>query len=141
MSAIGRIVAWSACVGFLAFSAGFFGPIILAPGANQGPLLGIFITGPLGIVAGFATGVWREWRGHTAGPVDVLLRPASRLLGTAEASTLYRAFALVAGIFLAGYGIAGLRRGDGRPAAASIVIAAAILYYAATGRSPAWLRK
>jgi hypothetical protein len=31
---------------------GFLGPMILAPEANQGPLLGIFITGPLGLVVG-----------------------------------------------------------------------------------------
>ncbi len=39
-------------VGGIAFCAGFFGPIIFAPDANQGPLLGLFITGPLGVVAG-----------------------------------------------------------------------------------------
>ncbi len=39
-------------IGGIGFCAGFFGPIIFAPGANQGPLLGIFITGPLGFVAG-----------------------------------------------------------------------------------------
>ncbi|ESY71163.1 hypothetical protein X742_01675 [Mesorhizobium sp. LNHC232B00] len=33
-------------------SAGFVGPIIFTPDANQGPLLGIFITGPLGLVVG-----------------------------------------------------------------------------------------
>jgi hypothetical protein len=38
--------------GGIAFSVGFFGPIIFTPSANQGPLLGIFITGPLGFVAG-----------------------------------------------------------------------------------------
>jgi hypothetical protein len=35
---------------------GFFGPIVLAPEANQGPLLGIFITGPLGFLLGFVLG-------------------------------------------------------------------------------------
>jgi hypothetical protein len=30
--------------------------MILAPQANQGPLLGIFITGPLGILVGAAGG-------------------------------------------------------------------------------------
>ena len=30
--------------------------MILAPGANQGPLLGLFITGPLGFVAGAVGG-------------------------------------------------------------------------------------
>lgn len=39
-------------LGSLGFAAGFFGPMILAPEANQGPLLGIFITGPLGLVIG-----------------------------------------------------------------------------------------
>jgi len=44
----------------IAFAIGFFGPIIWAPDANQGPLLGIFITGPLGFAVGFAYGVFRE---------------------------------------------------------------------------------
>jgi hypothetical protein len=35
-----------------AFAAGFFGPILLTPTANQGPLLGLFITGPLGFILG-----------------------------------------------------------------------------------------
>ena len=34
------------------FCLGFFGPMLLAPQANQGPLLGIFITGPAGFVLG-----------------------------------------------------------------------------------------
>ena len=43
-------------LGGIGFVAGFFGPILLSPGANQGPLLGIFVTGPLGFVAGAAAG-------------------------------------------------------------------------------------
>jgi hypothetical protein len=39
-------------VGAVGFVGGFFGPIIFAPDANQGPLLGLFITGPLGFVFG-----------------------------------------------------------------------------------------
>ncbi|WP_376690612.1 hypothetical protein [Wenzhouxiangella sp. EGI_FJ10409] len=54
-------------LGGLGFVIGFFGPLILAPEANQGPLLGIFITGPLGIVlgavAGFFYGLRRGGRG------------------------------------------------------------------------------
>jgi predicted transporter len=38
--------------GAVCFCAGFFGPMIFAPSANQGPLLGIFITGPIGFVLG-----------------------------------------------------------------------------------------
>lgn len=43
-------------LGGIGFSAGFFGPMIFDPGANQGPLLGIFITGPLGFLLGGAGG-------------------------------------------------------------------------------------
>jgi hypothetical protein len=39
-------------LGGIGFVGGFFGPILLTPEANQGPLLGIFITGPLGFVLG-----------------------------------------------------------------------------------------
>ena len=39
-------------VGAVGFVGGFFGPMIFAPDANQGPLLGIFYTGPLGFVLG-----------------------------------------------------------------------------------------
>lgn len=44
-------------VGGTGFVLGFFGPMIFAPGANQGPLLGLFITGPLGFVAGGVGGL------------------------------------------------------------------------------------
>jgi hypothetical protein len=43
-------------LGAIGFVAGFVGPLIWSPGANQGPLLGIFITGPLGFVVGLALG-------------------------------------------------------------------------------------
>lgn len=41
-------------VGSAGFVLGFFGPMLLSDG-NQGPLLGLLITGPLGALAG---GVW-----------------------------------------------------------------------------------
>lgn len=50
-SVIGGVV-----LGGFAFAAGFIGPIVFAPEANQGPLLGIFITGPFGFAAGAAIG-------------------------------------------------------------------------------------
>ncbi|MBS0393672.1 MAG: hypothetical protein JSR54_03555 [Proteobacteria bacterium] len=46
-------------VGAIGFSAGFFGPMIFSPDANQGPMLGIFITGPLGFLAGGIGGAIR----------------------------------------------------------------------------------
>ena len=39
-------------VGGIGFFAGFVGPIIFTPESNQGPLLGIFITGPLDFIIG-----------------------------------------------------------------------------------------
>lgn len=66
----GTIITWAAVVGAISFCAGFFGPMILAPQANQGPLLGLFITGPLGFIggaiAGLIYGLWRR-RGTSAG--------------------------------------------------------------------------
>ena len=58
-SAIGilpTMVLWAAIVGGIGFVGGFFGPMIFAPDANQGPLLGIFITGPLGFLLGGVMG-------------------------------------------------------------------------------------
>jgi hypothetical protein len=51
-------------VGAIGFCAGFVGPMVFAPDANQGPLLGIFITGPLGAligaIGGFVQGIRRR---------------------------------------------------------------------------------
>lgn len=43
-------------LGAIGFSIGFFGPIIFMPTSNQGPLLGIFFTGPIGFVLGLIAG-------------------------------------------------------------------------------------
>jgi hypothetical protein len=47
MAGVGAVI-----VGGIGFAIGFFGPMLLAPDANQGPMLGIFITGPLGAIVG-----------------------------------------------------------------------------------------
>ncbi len=57
----GSMLLGAAVTGGVGFVAGFFGSMLLAPGANQGPLLGIFITGPLGVVLG-ALGGGIYWR-------------------------------------------------------------------------------
>ena len=54
-------------LGGIGFVAGFIGPIILKPSANQGPLLGIFVTGPLGFVLGVVIG-WLYARVRIRGP-------------------------------------------------------------------------
>ncbi len=41
----------------MGFVLGFVGPIVVTPDANQGPLLGIFITGPAGFVLGLVFGL------------------------------------------------------------------------------------
>lgn len=43
-------------VGSVSFLVGFLGPMILNPTSGQGPLLGIFITGPLGFIIGLVGG-------------------------------------------------------------------------------------
>lgn len=47
---------WALVLGAIGFCAGFYGPIVLSPQANQGPLLGIFITGPGGALGGLVLG-------------------------------------------------------------------------------------
>jgi hypothetical protein len=47
---------FAALLGGIGFVCGFLGPIALNPNANQGPLLGIFITGPLFAIGGLLLG-------------------------------------------------------------------------------------
>ncbi len=49
------VVLGAVLTGGIGFTAGFFGPMILAPEANQGPLLGFF-TGPIGFLIGAVGG-------------------------------------------------------------------------------------
>jgi hypothetical protein len=56
-----RRVAWwcvtmAVGVGAVAFLVGFVGPMVLHPDWPQGPILGIFCTGPLGTLAGALLG-------------------------------------------------------------------------------------
>lgn len=54
-------------LGGIGFVLGFAGPMVLTPEANQGPLLGIFITGPLGVVIGaIGGGILGHRRGRRA---------------------------------------------------------------------------
>ena len=52
--------AWAALgavmMGLTGFVIGFFGPMTFQPGANQGPMLGLFITGPGGALLGMLIG-------------------------------------------------------------------------------------
>ena len=50
-------IRWGIALGAAGFAAGFFGPMLLDPEANIGPLVGILITGPGGAIAGFVLGL------------------------------------------------------------------------------------
>ena len=60
---ISSIILGALEVGGIGFAGGYFGPILFMPEANQGPLLGIFITGPLGFILGAVGGAvyWLTW--------------------------------------------------------------------------------
>lgn len=55
-SPIRTIFKYGFIIGLISFLVGFVGPILVTPEANQGPLLGIFITGPAGFVFGLVVG-------------------------------------------------------------------------------------
>lgn len=56
MAVLKEAVRGGCLLGIIGFAGGFFGPMIFAPEANQGPMLGIFITGPLGFLIGLLGG-------------------------------------------------------------------------------------
>ncbi len=62
-------------LGAVGFCAGFFGPIALNPDANQGPLVGILITGPGGLIVGAILGA-------VLGAIGVERRPALATLAS-----------------------------------------------------------
>ena len=56
-----RIFLTGVLFGTVAFLIGFVGPVIFMPQSNQGPLIGIFITGPLGFALGIVAGIVRHF--------------------------------------------------------------------------------
>jgi len=153
MYAVSRVLGWSLKVGAICFAAGFFGPMILAPDANQGPLLGILITGPLGLVLGGLFGVLKEILrargGDGRGPMlsstapTAPTAPAAPVVASAPAdyTTLLRGLAAGVGIFLAVRGVMGLRLQEGRGAASAVVLSIVAFWFAVTGRVPSWFRR
>jgi hypothetical protein len=55
---VAEIVLWPMVIGAVSFVAGFVGPLLLST-SNLGPLLGIFVTGPLGFLVGGLVGALR----------------------------------------------------------------------------------
>jgi hypothetical protein len=69
---------WALILGVVGFAAGFFGPMIFSPEANQGPLVGLFIAGPAGVVLGLALyGICRLLEVGAQGQRRVLLGTAA----------------------------------------------------------------
>jgi len=62
---ISTVSTGAVMTGAVAFSAGFFGPMLLAPQSGQGPLLGILIAGPAFLVGAVGGGIYwvirRAW--------------------------------------------------------------------------------
>lgn len=56
-SLISNVFFGASVIGITSFLLGFIGPMIFSPAANQGPLLGILITGPLGFIVGGVGGL------------------------------------------------------------------------------------
>jgi hypothetical protein len=50
------VIMGGVIIGSIGFILGFLGPMIFSPTSNQGPLLGIFITGPIGFLIGLVVG-------------------------------------------------------------------------------------
>jgi hypothetical protein len=85
------VVRWALGVGFVSFLAGFIGPMIFSP-SNLGPILGIFVTGPVGTLVGALIGVVRAAQhGTTSGLSSVL----KWLAGVWIAIMLYTLFMIV----------------------------------------------
>ncbi len=55
-SRLSYILMGGLIIGSISFILGFIGPLILTPSNNLGPLLGIFITGPIGFLVGLVAG-------------------------------------------------------------------------------------
>jgi hypothetical protein len=57
-----KVVLWAVVIGTVSFVAGFAGPLLLST-SSLGPLLGIFVTGPLGFLLGGLVGALRVSNG------------------------------------------------------------------------------
>ena len=71
------------------------------------------------------------------GPARVLVRRRPGL----DTGRVARGLAAAVGLVLGFRGPGGLRQGEGRGAAAALVVSGAVLYYAGTGRAPSWFRR
>jgi len=55
-TAVRLSIRWALVLGAVGFAAGFFGPMVLSPESNLGPIIGILFSGPGGALAGAILG-------------------------------------------------------------------------------------
>ena len=121
-----RIGAIALMASGVAFAIGFIGPALFSS-SNLGPLLGIFITGPLGFLVGALVGILLS-AGDSAGrTLDTELR---WLLGAWLATLLYTLASSVVGIGLVAIG-----------AQVAVLICAAVLFYLVPATLPQWVAR
>ena len=114
-------------IGAIAFAIGFLAPLVLYPESNLGPLLGIFITGPVGFLAGALLGVVRSSRSAVA---ESLTRRELTWLAAVWLLALLFAFAFPTG----GFGWIALTL-----QVATVATAAYVLYGERTRPLPRWV--
>lgn len=120
------IIAWATLVGGVSFLIGYIGPLLFSD-SNLGPLLGIFVTGPLGFLAGALTGILVSARQKAPQAATKELR----WLGGAWLGALLFTLAISAG------GIRWVSLG----AQLLVVVCAAVLFYLMPVQLPERVRK
>lgn len=120
------ILAWAALVGGVSFLIGYIGPVLFSD-SNLGPLLGIFVTGPLGFLLGTLIGILVSARQKAPEPATNEVR----WLGSAWLGALLFTLAVSAG------GIGWVSIG----AQLSVIICAGILFYVVPAQLPEGIRK
>ena len=119
-----RIGATALIAGGVAFAIGFVGPALFSS-SNLGPLSGIFVTGPLGLLVGALVGILVS-AGDSEG--RALNAELKWLLGAWLATLLYTLGSSIVGIGLVAIG-----------AQIAVIMCAAVLFYLAPATLPQWV--
>ena len=91
---LGRsVVKWGLVIGSISFAAGYIGPLLVSA-SNLGPLLGIFVTGPVGVLIGALWGVMRWVTGSTESEVGA----AAKWIALIWLVTLFYTLVLVSSV-------------------------------------------
>ena len=113
-------------VGGIAFLLGYIGPLIVSY-SNLGPLLGIFVTGPLGLLGGGLAGILMSAR-KSAG--RIVIEELKWLLGAWSGALLFTLGSSIVGISWMAI-----------LAQLAAIITATLLFYFMAVRLPSWLKR